>query len=123
MEEIGASPIDWSFVNTDFDPVKPLESDTIVWWVGLYHIDVFDNSITMANKELIEIPTSSWISVMNRSAGSGFYMSYNGPLPYRFGNNTPEKIWIYTVGENPYAFLKDRKKTEGAKAKKWNKVE
>ncbi len=103
MEQGGAAHMDWRFVRGD-DVPKPAAGDTIVWWVAQYD-GQFPPYIGMSNLELIEIPAASWVSIMSKDHGAGFYWSNKGPLPYRFGKAAPQKFWVFTVGTKPYERL------------------
>ena len=108
MEQGGATHMDWAFAISE-DVPKPAAGDIIVWWVAQYE-GQFPSCIKMSNCELIEIPAASWISIMSTDHGAGFYWSDKGPLPYRFGNASPQKFWVLTVGTNPYERLKAKLK-------------
>ena len=103
MEQAGGTHMDWRFTRGQ-DVPKPVEGDTIVWWVAQYDTE-FPKFYNMANRELVEIQASSWVSIMSKEEGAGFYWSHQGPLPYRFSSAGPQQFWIFTVGENPYERL------------------
>jgi hypothetical protein len=103
MEQGGATHMNW-LIARGLDVPKPKTGDTIVWWVAQYD-KPFPTYITMADIEEVEIPAASWVSIMGKSVGAGFYWSNQGPLPYRFGEAKPQLFKIFTVGENPYEQL------------------
>jgi hypothetical protein len=43
------------------------------------------------------VPSPRILTVMNLSAGSGFFASVTGPLPFAFGPALPEKVYIITL--------------------------
>jgi hypothetical protein len=45
----------------------------------------------------MEVPVPSWVATMNYHAGSGFYSSIWGPVPFAFGPAKPEVYLIYEV--------------------------
>jgi 4-amino-4-deoxy-L-arabinose transferase-like glycosyltransferase len=50
--------------------------------------------------EKIQIGSLSWLSVMNKSTGAGFYSSLFGPLPFTFGY-VPEEIYDVSMVNRP----------------------
>ena len=56
---------------------------------------------TVALREIIIIPGSTFIGTMNRSVGAGFYAAMWGPLPFVFGSVPPEKVSVYTFKSLP----------------------
>ena len=48
-------------------------------------------------REVLEVPSSSWISTMNLAAGAGFYTDMWGPLPFSLGALPLEHYYIYEM--------------------------
>lgn len=50
-------------------------------------------------RDSVESKTLSPLTCMNRSAGAGFYSDVWGPLPFAFGEISPEKYYVHVVKE------------------------
>jgi 4-amino-4-deoxy-L-arabinose transferase-like glycosyltransferase len=48
-------------------------------------------------REVIELPTTRWLSTMNGGVGAGFYADVYGPLPFAAGRVLPEQFVVYEV--------------------------
>jgi hypothetical protein len=47
--------------------------------------------------DVIELPTTRWLSTMNSGVGAGFYADVYGPLPFAVGRVQPEQFVVYEV--------------------------
>jgi hypothetical protein len=51
---------------------------------------------TTTPHEIITVPKSRFLATMDESTGAGFYTSLNGPLPFAFGNVSPEQVAVFS---------------------------
>lgn len=56
--------------------------------------------------EEVRYPATSWLSVMSRPDGAGFYASLFGPLPFVVGPTSPERYFVFAV-EKPFVLKKE----------------
>ncbi len=56
--------------------------------------------------EEVKYSTTSWLSVMSKPDGAGFYASLFGPLPFVVGPTSPERYFVFAV-EKPFVLKKE----------------
>jgi 4-amino-4-deoxy-L-arabinose transferase-like glycosyltransferase len=89
MEKLGATAVD--FKNRTQQP-----GDILV--VPLHNTDSSEVAPEIvARRDVLAIPNPSWLTTWQAAVGAGFYASVLGPLPFAFGKNPPESLFIYEL--------------------------
>ncbi|MDP3938308.1 MAG: glycosyltransferase family 39 protein [Deltaproteobacteria bacterium] len=98
MEKAGATRTSWD--GTQFSP-----GDILLVPGQGSNLFPPPQNLTRVLEEVKYTPTS-WISVMSKLEGAGFYASLFGPLPFVFGPTSPERYYAFRV-EKPFVLKRE----------------
>jgi hypothetical protein len=100
MEKLGAKPLDQKNGSLAMDatrtPWSLVPGDVVV--IPVTNTNFFSipkEWVTM--REVIDLPSSGWLSTMHSQVGASFYSDVKGPLPFAFGAVSPEQFLILDV--------------------------
>jgi hypothetical protein len=48
-------------------------------------------------REVIDVPSSGWLTTVGKTVGAGFYADRHGPLPFALGQVGVEKFYVLDV--------------------------
>jgi hypothetical protein len=86
MEKNGATAL-------DLQHLKLTEGDYIA--MPSHNSNVYPLKEPVVEGKTFYVPTSGWLTTMNKAAGSGFYASITGPLPFAFGPSLEQIATVF----------------------------